>query len=114
MTVADNKRFRFAPFCLDESGGFLSRDGEELPLRPKSFAVLNELVRRHGELISKEALLEAVWPRVIVEEAALKNCIREIRSLLGDDPLSSRYIQTVHGRGYRFIAAIDEGLEANR
>ncbi len=114
MTTSESRRYTFAPFCLDERAGFLSRDGEELPLRPKSFAVLAELVRRHGELVSKEALLEAVWPSVIVEKAALKNCIREIRSILGDTPRASRYIQTVHRRGYRFIASIEENLASTQ
>ena len=106
MTRRETKSYSFPPFCLDEAAGFLSYAGQELSLRPKSFSVLTELVRRHGELIRKDELLEAVWPRVTVEEAALKNCIREIRSQLGDDPRSARYIQTVHRRGYRFVAAV--------
>src|SRR5206468_3414950 len=58
-----------------------------------------------GQLVSKEALLNAVWPQTYVSDVVLMVCIRELRRALGDDAKQPRYIETVHRRGYRFIAA---------
>ena len=97
----------FGPFQLDLTAGQLMRGDDVLPLRPKSFAVLSLLVHSAGQLVSKESLMQTVWPNVIVNEQALKNCIRELRKALGDTPRNSEFIQTVHGRGYRFIADVE-------
>jgi predicted ATPase/DNA-binding winged helix-turn-helix (wHTH) protein len=79
---------------------------EALHLRPKSFAVLRYLVTHPGRLVTKEELLAAVWPETVVQEAALNICISQLRRVLGDDPQAPRFIETVHRRGYRFIAAL--------
>ncbi|MGH8071260.1 MAG: AAA family ATPase [Candidatus Entotheonellia bacterium] len=77
-----------------------------LHLRPKTFAVLRYLVTHPGRLVTKEELLEAVWPETVVHEAALNICISQLRRVLGDDPQTPQFIETVHRRGYRFIAAL--------
>ena len=97
---------RFGPFSLDLPNERLWRGPDELVLRPKTFAVLSHLVRHAGELVSREALLRAVWPDIAVTEAVLTVCIGEIRQALGDDPRAARYVETVHRRGYRFIASV--------
>ena len=79
---------------------------EALHLRPKSFAVLRYFVTNPGRLVTKEELLAAVWPETVVQEAALNICISQLRRVLGDDPQAPRFIETVHRRGYRFIAAL--------
>src|SRR5262245_16138835 len=76
---------------------------ERVRLPPKVFAVLRLLVAHTGQLVTKEALLQAVWPDTVVSEAVLTTCIGELRRALGDTAQAPRFIQTVHRRGYRFI-----------
>jgi len=115
QTLQDTKTaiYNFPPFCLDLKAGQLLEGEDPVGLRPKTHAVLTCLVAQHGELVSKEQLLQQVWGNVVVEDGALKNCIRELRSALHDTPRNSRYIQTVHGRGYRFIkpVTVDAAVE---
>jgi predicted ATPase/DNA-binding winged helix-turn-helix (wHTH) protein len=101
------QEFRFGPFRLDVRNQRLCRGtDDELPLRPKTFAVLAHLVARAGRLVSREELLETVWPDVVVSEVVLTVCIGEIRQALGDYAQAARYIETRHRRGYRFIADV--------
>src|SRR5215468_4468911 len=72
-------------------------------LPPKVFAVLRLLVEHAGQLVTKEALLQAVWPELVVSETVLTNCIGELRKVLGETAQAPRFIQTVHRRGYRFL-----------
>ena len=99
-------RFRFGDFTLDLDSGFLSRDGEEIRLRPKSFEVLTYLVQRHGKLVTKDELVRAVWANVIVTDNSLAQCLVEIRRALDDD--EQQIIRTVARRGYLFAAPIAE------
>ena len=96
----------FEPFCLDVGNERLWRVQEALHLTHKAFAVLHYLAEHAGQLVTKDALLEVVWSQTHVSEAALAVCIREIRQALGDNPRTPRFIETVHGRGYRFLAAV--------
>lgn len=96
----------FPPFRLDERTGRLRSGERSLDLRPKTFALLSYLVARAGQLVSKRELLSALWPGVTVGEAALTVCVHELRDALGDDSRSPRFIETAHGRGYRFIAPL--------
>ena len=100
------RQILFPPFRLDPINERLMRDQEVIPLRPKSFAVLRYLAERPDELVRKEELIEAVWPRTYVTDTLLKGCVTEIRKALGDDPAAPRFIETAHRRGYRFIAPI--------
>ena len=95
----------FPPFQLDLRAGALRRATMPVPLRPKTFGVLQYLVQRPGELVSKEALLDAVWGDVAVTEDVVRLSIRELRLALGDERATPRFIETVMRRGYRFIAA---------
>src|SRR5262245_37757127 len=107
-TVENQKRIMFGPFCLDLSNECLWRGSQAIKLRPKAFAVFEYLVGHSGRLVTKEELLNAVWPGTFVGEAVLKVAIREIREALDDDPASPRFIETAHRRGYRFIGQIGE------
>jgi DNA-binding winged helix-turn-helix (wHTH) protein len=78
-------------------------------LPPKVFAVLRLLVAQAGQLVTKESLLQAVWPEAVVSEAVLTSCIGELRKALGDTAQAPRFIQTVHRRGYRFIGDLPTG-----
>ena len=96
----------FDAFRLDQREARLWRGQEVVPLHPKPFAVLCCLVTQAGQLVTKDALLEAVWPETVVNEAVLQVAIRHLRQVLGDQARTPRFIETVHGRGYRFIAPV--------
>lgn len=90
-------RLAFPPFQLDLSNEQLWRHAQAIALRPKTFAVLRYLVEHPGVLITKDAVLDAVWSGTVVSDAALKTCIRELRRALGDHEKAPQFIETVHG-----------------
>jgi len=98
-------RLRFDRFELDEADARLTCAGEPVALPPKPFAVLCALARTPQRLVTKNALLDAVWGHRFVTDSVLKSAISEVRAALGDDPKAPRYIETVSRRGYRFIGA---------
>jgi DNA-binding winged helix-turn-helix (wHTH) protein/predicted ATPase len=106
--VANAKRINFDPFCLDLANECLWEGTQAIKLRPKTFAVLDYLLGRPGQLVTKEEILNAVWPGIFVGEGVLKVAIRQIREALADDPKSPRFIETAHRRGYRFIGHITD------
>jgi DNA-binding winged helix-turn-helix (wHTH) protein/tetratricopeptide (TPR) repeat protein len=91
---------------LDLTNECLWRGTQAFSLRPKTFAVLRMLVERPGQLVSKTALLDTVWPETAVGDGVLMVCICELRRVLEDDPKTPRFIETVHRRGYRLIGHI--------
>ena len=111
LTVND-KRIVFNRFSLDLVNECLWRGSEEIKIRPKAFAVLNYLLNRSGQLVTKEELLNAVWPETFVGDAVLKVTVRQLREALDDDPKSPQFIETSHRRGYRFIGEIAEPKRA--
>ena len=97
--------YRFGSFVLDlEWGGLLAADGRELPLRPKSFALLCMLVENAGRVISHDRIMEILWPDLFVTENNITQCIYEIRRALGPEALTT--LQTLPRRGYRFTARV--------
>ena len=96
----------FGPFRLDERNERLWHGSEVVRLTNKALAVLRYLVEHQGQLVMKDELFTAVWPGVVVSDAALVVCIRELRQALGDERRTPQFIETVHGRGYRFIAPV--------
>jgi DNA-binding winged helix-turn-helix (wHTH) protein/predicted ATPase len=93
------------PLSLDPANECVHRGERALRLTPKAFAVLRHLMKRPGQLATKDELLEAVWPDTAVTEASLSTCVREIRRALDDTPATPLYIQTVYRRGYRYVGA---------
>ena len=93
----------FGRYRLDPGVGLMS-GAREVHLTPKALALLSYMAERPGEVITKEALFGAVWPEVAGGDAALVTCIQELRKALRDDARRPRYIETLHRRGYRFIA----------
>ena len=104
--MGNEKQIIFDPFCLDLANECLRRGSQVIKLRPKAFAVLNHLVGHPGQLVTKEELLNVVWPETYVGEAVLKVTIRQLREALDDDPKSPVFIETAHRRGYRFIGQL--------
>jgi len=98
--------FAFGDFRLDPPNARLRRGAEVIALTPKAFSVLEHLVAHAGRLVTKDEFMDRVWPGVFVGDAALKVCVREIRQALGDEHKTPRYVETVHRRGYRFIAPV--------
>lgn len=99
--------WRFDAFTLDQARRAVLRGGAELELRSQSFDVLNHLVEHAGQLVSKQDLFTAVWDGAARTDDSLVQCIKDIRQALGDS--DHRYIKTVHGRGYRFVAEVFDG-----
>lgn len=100
--------YAFGDFRLDAARrALLSRaDGRAVPLSPPAFDTLLYLVEHAGEAIERTALLAAVWPHVIVVENSVSQSISALRQALGDDAAAPRYVTTVTGRGYRFVAEV--------
>jgi DNA-binding winged helix-turn-helix (wHTH) protein len=96
----------FGAFRLDLRDERLWRGQEVMHVSPKSFAVLRALVAQAGQLVTKDALFTAVWPETVVSESVLTVAIRELRQVLGDRARLPQFIETVHGRGYRFMAPV--------
>jgi TolB-like protein/DNA-binding winged helix-turn-helix (wHTH) protein/Flp pilus assembly protein TadD len=95
--------FRFGDFVLDLDGYALRRGDVATRLQPKTFDVLRYLVENPGRLVTKQELLDAVWPGVIVTENSLTRCIKDVRRALDDDVDAPRYVETLPRKGYRFL-----------
>src|SRR5579862_7397475 len=104
------ERYRFGPFELQPDKRRLLKDGATTALRPRAFDLLVALVDRAGHLVTKDELLDRVWPKMVVEEAALHVQVSALRKVLGADAIT-----TVSGRGYQFTLPVTtwDG-EANR
>lgn len=99
--------YEFGEFRLDALRRVLSRaDGAPLQLTGKVFDTLAYLVERAGQVLDKRTLMSAIWPDVVVEEANLTQAIHTLRRALGERPDEHRFIVTVPGRGYRFVADV--------
>lgn len=86
----------------------MTRDGEAVPVEPQVFAAILHLVRHCNRLVTKDELAEVVWPGGNVSDASIASRIKSARAALGDDGLRQEVIRTVHGLGFRFVAAISE------
>ena len=107
--VSTNQVYCFGGFTLDPARAALLRNGEEIPLRRRTFDVLTYLVRNSGRLVSKQELFEALWRDVAVTDDSLVQCLVEIRKALADE---QQRVRTVRGRGYLFDAAASRPSEA--
>lgn len=95
------------PFRLDTRDERLWRDGEPLRLGGKALALLRVLMEASGTLVTKDELFDRVWPGVTVSESVLTTAVKELRQAIGDDARAPRVIETVHGRGYRFLPHVE-------
>ncbi len=100
--------YDFGECELDETRCTLRRGGEEVRLEPRTFDVLLHLVRNRDRVVSKQELLDALWPGTFVSESVLPTQIATLRKVLGDSRSEQRLIQTLYGRGYRFVAGVVE------
>ena len=101
--------YEFGEFRLDTTRMLLlRRDGEVVPLPPRAFDLLQKLIESGGRVLTKDELLNEVWRGTFVEEGNLTQHISILRKVLGENRGENRYIATVPGRGYRFVAAVKE------
>jgi DNA-binding winged helix-turn-helix (wHTH) protein len=99
--------YRFGPFVVDRAAYRVLEDGRQLDLTPKLLDLLLHLIENAGRLVTKEALLDALWPEANVTDNALAQAVSELRQALGDDAGDPRFIKTVARRGYRFVATVE-------
>src|SRR5882724_11343700 len=101
-------QWRFDRFRLDPDHACLWCEAQAIALPPKAFAVLHYLVTHPDRLVTKDELLDAVWPETAVSDAVVRVTIGALRKVLGDRAQTPRYIATVPRRGYRFLASVAE------
>jgi DNA-binding winged helix-turn-helix (wHTH) protein len=99
---------------VDPGNRRLTRNGDELALEPKAFAVLLVLLARAGELVTRDELLDAVWGHRYITPATLNRVMVLLRRAFDDDPERPRFIETVHGAGYRFVAPVERVATTRR
>jgi DNA-binding winged helix-turn-helix (wHTH) protein len=104
-------RYIFGDYRLDTQRYELSYRNLPIKLRPKVFHVLSYLIAHRDRVVSKDELLEQVWPNQFIGDGSLNACLMAVRKAVGDSGQAQRCIQTLHGRGYRFIAGVKEVTE---
>ena len=105
-STPSGSQLRFDVYRLDLDNAQLWRGAQALPLTAKALDVLSVLMTQAGKLVRKETLFQSVWPGAAVSDQVLTNCISELRKALGETAQQPRFIQTVHRRGYRFLAPV--------
>ncbi len=108
MQLSSGHLYEFGPFVLDTARHLLLREGNPVPLTPKTYDLLLALVENPGRMILKDELIKLVWAGSFVEESNLTQQISAVRKALGESAGEDRYIVTVPGKGYRFAAAVKE------
>src|ERR1700723_949231 len=103
-SASTQETISFGPFELSSGERILRRDGLWLPLGGRAFDILNYLVKRPGEVVTKKELIDQAWPDVVVEEGSLRVHVAAIRKALGDGQFGNRYTTNIQGRGYCFVA----------
>src|SRR5215469_5253403 len=115
LSIAESGAYEFGQFRIDASKRLLWSSANSVAISAKAFDTLLYLVRHAGATVSKDELMAAVWPDTVVEENNLNKNISVLRQVLGEKPGEHRYIATVPGRGYRFVAPVvqiaDEGTD---
>ena len=106
-----NSMFVFGEYVLKPSERLLLRNGDPIPLKAKVFETLLTLVENHGRVLSKEDLMKLIWSDRYVEESNLSQYIFILRRILGENPRDHRFIVTIPGHGYRFVAKVNEVVE---
>lgn len=114
MSELAPENYVFGEFHLDSAKRVLLRKGQSVALTPKVFETLLYLVENRGKVVAKDELMTAVWPDTVVEENNLNQNISMLRKVLGESRGENRYIATVPGKGYRFVAEVSRGGETGR
>ena len=97
----------FGPFTFDPDNHLLRRGPDPIAAPPRVLGVLDLLLERAGDLVSRQELIDRVWREAFVTDTSLAEAVSGLRQLLGDDAQAPTYVQTVHRRGYRFVAPVE-------
>src|SRR6516162_10877492 len=114
MSFKEQEMYQFGPFALDPTERVVLRDGTPLIVTPKVFDTLLCFVRNPGRVLTKDELLKEIWPDTFVEEVNLAVNISTLRKVLGENPQEVRYIATIPGRGYKFVAEVEKAESDER
>ena len=110
MTSLQSPVFEFEGYRLDVSKRSLTGPGgEPLKLLPKAFDILTYLIENSSRVVSKDELMSEIWPDTTVEENNLTQNVSSLRRAFGEKPYENRFISTIPGRGYRFVASVQSG-----
>src|SRR5215510_4254482 len=101
--------YAFGPYRLDISTEIIFRGAEPLPVGRRAVALLRTLIENAGLPVAKDALIEAAWPGLAVEESNLPVQIAALRKVLGEEPGADKWIETLPRRGYRFVGEVRKG-----
>jgi TolB-like protein/DNA-binding winged helix-turn-helix (wHTH) protein len=105
----DKREIRFDGWTVNFDSGEISRDGNTHRLQDQPLQILEELVKRPGEVVSRDQLIARLWPKGVVEfDTGLNSAIRKLRIAIGDDADTPRYIETLPRKGYRFIGRVED------
>jgi len=111
MSGSNPQFYEFGEFRIEAAKRLLLRNGAAVALTPRVFDTLLHLVRSRGKVVDKDELMQVIWPDTVVEENNLNQNISTLRRVLGESRGENRYIATIPGRGYAFIATVDRAAE---
>src|SRR6478752_9295517 len=97
----------FGPFTFEPDNHLLRRGADQVAAPPRVLGVLDLLLERAGDLVRRQDLIDRVWQEAFVTDTSLAEAVSALRQLLGDDAQAPTYVQTVHRRGYRFVAPVE-------
>ena len=109
MTTHEAAVYEFGEFRVDVRERQLLRNGRPIPLTGKGFDTLRVMLERAGRLVTKDELIQQLWPDTVVEENNLNQNISAVRKALDEQASGPRYIETVPRAGYRFVAVMAQG-----
>lgn len=108
MASADNRTYQVGPFTIDTARYRIAHGDSTVPVEPKVFDLLVHLIRHRDRVLTREELFDAIWDGREVSDATLSNHVKNARKALGDNGDLQQTIQTIRGRGYRFVAPVNE------
>ena len=103
--------YEFGPFRVDSRERALRRDGKLVPLTPKVFDILMVLIQNPGRILTKDEMMQQIWPDTTVEESNLARNVSSLRKALGEESGHAQYIETIPWRGYRLVVELKRSLE---
>jgi DNA-binding winged helix-turn-helix (wHTH) protein len=104
--VPDDRAIRFGPFCLRPAAHLLLEAETPVPIGARALDLLIVLLEHAGRVVTKDELFARVWPRLVVDESNLRTQVALLRKALRDGQAGARYLLTIPGRGYRFVAPV--------
>ena len=93
---------------IDTEQFSVSENSRPVDIEPKIFDLIVYLLEHRNKVVSRDELINQIWPEMVVSDASLANAIKGARKCLGDDGKQQHYIKTIHGRGYQFVADVEE------